>query len=434
MRWYQHLFCKIFIITWLFSSLAMGLLIYGLMTVTERRHGRDLYEERLLSQAQTVIERHEADASVRFLREEGHRRWRYPLQILDLDTGQHLVELRRPLPDGPRVRLAYESDSGRQYQIQAPMPQEQFRLQRLYQFAASLQMIMVAVVAALVALLTSLLVVRPVNQLRQHARALHDQQNLSTRAEGHLSSRRDEIGELAREFNLMAAFVEKTLTGQQRLLQDVSHELRAPLARLQVAAGLIEQQLGEHHRSVDQINRECEQLSHLIEELLSLSRLEQQSGKVEPFQLMPLLESLVADAQLTSPEHEVVLSVEPVDLRCELNGDLLNRAVGNALGNALKHTPAGSRIEVTAHHDGSDLWLSVVDNGPGVDKLLLKTLFDPFVRGHHSPNDGYGLGLSILQRAVQHMNGSVTVTNRSEGGFELMMTIPAMLAGGSAGS
>ncbi|WP_151702216.1 sensor histidine kinase [Nitrincola alkalilacustris] len=429
MRWYQHLFWRIFITTWLFSSLTMGLLIYGLMTVTERRHGRDLYEERLLSQAQTIIERHESgESSARFPREEGHRRWRFPLQILDLDTGQNLVELRRPLPEGPRVRLTYESDTGRQYQILAPMPQEQFRLQRLYQFGASLQMIMVAVVAALVALLTSLLVVRPVNQLRQYARALHDQQNLSTRAEGHLSARRDEIGELAREFNLMAAFVEKTLTGQQRLLQDVSHELRAPLARLQVAAGLIEQQLGERNRSVDQINRECEQLSHLIEELLSLSRLEQQSGKVEPCHLISLLESLVTDAQLTSPEHEVVLSVEPVDLRCDLNGDLLRRAVGNALGNALKHTPGGSRIEVQAHHDGSNLWLSVVDNGPGVDNSLLKTLFNPFVRGHHSPSDGYGLGLSILQRAVQHMDGRVSAANRSEGGFELVMKIPAKLA------
>ncbi|WP_409524214.1 HAMP domain-containing sensor histidine kinase [Nitrincola sp. MINF-07-Sa-05] len=429
MRWYQHLFWKIFISTWLFSSITMGLLIYGLMTVNERRHGRDLYEERLLSQAQTLIERYESgDSSSRSSRNEGHRRQRFPLQILDVETGQRLIELRRPLPEGPKVRLVYESDAGRQYQILAPMPDDQFHLQRLLQFGASLQMIMVAVVAALVALLTSFLVVRPVNQLRQHARALHDQQNLSTRAEGHLSSRRDEIGELAREFNLMAAFVEKTLTGQQRLLQDVSHELRAPLARLQVAAGLVEQQLGGSHRSIDQINRECEQLNHLIEELLSLSRLEQESGQVEPCHLMPILESLVADAQLTHPEHEVLFSIDPPGLSCSLNEALLRRALGNALGNALKHTPVGSLVEILARHDGNHLLLSVVDNGPGVDKSLLKTLFNPFVRGQHNPSDGYGLGLSILQRAVQHMGGSVNATNRSEGGFELAMKIPARLA------
>jgi two-component system OmpR family sensor kinase len=307
-----------------------------------------------------------------------------------------------------------------------PVPEQPVHLERMLRFLLSVQMVLILVMSALVALLVSYLVVRPVNRLRDFARSLYDEQNLSSRTEGYLSRRTDEIGELAREFDSMAGYVEKTLNARQNLLRDVSHELRAPLARLQVAAGILEQQSGEQINALhSQISRECDQLAHLIDELMSLSRLEDMALELQsPLPLRPVLEQIREDYALLYPHHQISLEVEPETLRFAQSRELLNRILGNALQNALKYTPVGGQVLLSAYRQDQCLCLAVSDNGPGVDANLLKDIFEPFVRGG-STQQGYGLGLSILRGAVRRLGGEVRAENLEDGGFRLTVCLPA---------
>jgi signal transduction histidine kinase len=257
-------------------------------------------------------------------------------------------------------------------------------------------------------------------------RSLHQQQDLSQRADGRLSRRRDELGELSREFDQMADYVEATLLGQQRLLQDVSHELRAPLARLQVAAGLAEQRLGEDNSLSRRINRECERLDGLIAEILGYSQLQQSDGvAVETFSLEALFNELVADVHFRQPQRPVQTELSPRSLQLHLARPLLLRALHNGLDNALKHTEASAALELSAAVEGEYIVLRLRDHGMGVTPELLPRLFEPFVRGSGGHGEGYGLGMSIARRAIVQLGGRLDAHNHPDGGLELVISLPS---------
>lgn len=431
MKWYQHLFWKIFLSAWLLSSLLMGGLFWLLLASNANQHSRDMLDARAAHQAQLFIERYErgvrgSGIEMRHERERQDRemmRQRLAMQITHLDSGE-VIQPLRGLDAVPALRsFALESDSGQSYLVELRIPPERIQMEQMMRFALSLQMLWVLLVAALMAFLVSILIVRPVNQLRRHARNLYDQQNLSSRAQGHLSQRQDEIGELAREFNRMADYVERTLTSQQRLLQDVSHELRAPMTRLQLAAGLLEQR-AEANPWVDKINRECQVLTQLIDELLSWSRLEQQAQERASCSLFELLSELKEDAVLTHPQHHLSLQVQPKTLNSYTSPLLLKRILSNLLNNALKHTPAGTQIQIHALPSQAGCQVTMTDTGPGVDEAQLEQLFQPFVRGAASTGEGYGLGLSIVKRAVLALGGEIRLENPQEGGLRVILYLP----------
>lgn len=430
MKWHQHLYWKIFLATWLISAVLMGGLVFGLLRVSETRHWQDLLEARAAGHAQLLIERHETRMH-ESTRGDGDRgRGRIALRITHLADGEVISDFRHPLPASATTSVVIESDTGKQYRVDMPLPEQPVHLERMLRFLLSVQMVLILIMSAMVALLVSYLVVRPVNRLRDFARSLYDEQNLSSRTDGYLSRRMDEIGDLAREFDAMAGYVEKTLNARQNLLRDVSHELRAPLARLQIAAGILEQQSGEQTNALhDQISRECDQLAHLIDELMSLSRLEDMSLELQsPVLLKPLLAQIRQDYALLYPDHQISLQVEPESLRFAQSSELLNRILGNALQNALKYTPEGGQVLLRAYRQNKQLYLTVSDNGPGVEASLLTEIFEPFVRGG-STQQGYGLGLSILRGAVRRLGGEVHAENLQEGGFRLTVCLPAESAG-----
>ncbi|GAB2583399.1 sensor histidine kinase [Nitrincola alkalisediminis] len=426
MRWYQHLFWKIFASTWLVSTLLMGGLTYGLLTLSEQRHWHDVLHTRATSEAQFIIERYED--GLLFLNDPRHVRGRLSrisVQVTDIDENKELISFRRHLPPEAILSFTMETDSGKRYLVEIPIPQERFHLVRMLRFTLSIQMISVMLVAGLIALLLSVWIVRPINQLRQHARNLYDQQNLSSRAKGRLSRRTDEIGELAREFNRMADYVENTLTDRERLLQDVSHELRAPLARLQMAVGLVEQSLGEEHKSLVRINKECDYMSRLIDEILSFSRIGCETLYEPPYALSVLLEQLLQDVQPLKKAHRLLITTPSDTMMCNYRNELLLRMLSNALVNALKYTPPDGEIELKIELEGERLHFKVLDNGPGVSEELLETLMEPFVRGKTSGvSDGYGLGLSIIKRGAECFGGELKIANRVEGGFSLDIALP----------
>jgi signal transduction histidine kinase len=278
--------------------------------------------------------------------------------------------------------------------------------------------------SVLVSLVASLLLAwyftRPVKRLRQ---ALADLAagRLDTRVGGDLAGQRDEIADLGQHFDDMARRMQQTVEAQRRLLHDVSHELRSPLARLQVAVGLVRQDPQRIASSLDRLETEIARLDRLVGELLTLSRLEAGDVPVHRSQVdvIELLAGVVADARFEARANGRDLSwQEGAEYSIEGHRELLHRAFENVLRNAVKYTAAGTCVEVTTDRlpDGR-LRVSVCDRGPGVLPSELEAIFEPFRRGAAAGVDGFGLGLTIARRAVSAHGGSVSAHNREGGGL-----------------
>jgi signal transduction histidine kinase len=229
----------------------------------------------------------------------------------------------------------------------------------------------------------------------------------------------------------MTARLRSLIDGQTRLLHDVSHELRSPLARLQAAIGLAHQQPEKAHATLERIERESVRMDKLVGELLTLARLE--SGSVtapkEAVSMAELLDEIVADA-----EFEAASTDRAIELRGEAEvavtgqADLLARAIENIVRNAIKHSPAGGtvRVELDTDQAKQRLHIRVLDRGPGVAEQDLQTIFQPFFRSTDTPKDveGHGLGLAIAQQVVHTHGGTLTASNREGGGLCVQITLP----------
>ena len=249
--------------------------------------------------------------------------------------------------------------------------------------------------------------------------------DLSVRAE---AKRHDEFGDLARTFNQMADRIEMLLTAERRLLLDISHELRSPLARLSVAVELARSGDSE---SLDRIQREVERLNELISELLQVTRAEGDPGRRvdEPVDARELLSNLVYDSSIEAQAKgcEVVLNS---DREMPLRGDpeLLRRAVENVIRNAIRYAPSGTAIEIGLATRGDRAFITVRDHGPGVPDGSLQRIFDAFYRvdtDRNRTSGGVGLGLAIARRAIELHHGRIKAENMHPG---LRVTIELPLA------
>ncbi len=427
MKWHQRLFFKVFMATWLISVLLMGGLVYGLLRASETRHWQVLMETRATGHAQLVLERRE-QASLEPRRGEQERHRRFPMRIIHIESGDVIHDTRRPESHDEWHHIEWLAEDGQKYRLEIPQAEQPMHIDRMLRFLLSIQMVLILVVSTLVAVLVSIWVVKPVNRLKLFTQRLQVDNHLSSRTDTALSQRKDELGELARAFDEMAGHVEKTLQARQQLLRDVSHELRAPLARLQVATGILEQQSADMNAPLlHQINQESEQLTQLIDQLLSLSRLDDLALEVnEPIDLNHFVMRLKDKYQLLYPTHQILVETAPDKLEIRLNPALLERILGNVLENALKHSPENGLVTLTAVQNQQGLTVCVKDSGPGVDEEDLPAIFEPFYRGK-STKQGYGLGLSIVKNAVKRLNGEVSASNRAEGGLILQIKLPTDL-------
>ena len=425
MKWHQTLFFKVFITTWLVSVLLMGGLIYGLLRANETRHWQSLMEERAAGYAQLILERQETKHTENHQSDPDRNRGRFLLRITDLETGKVIHDFRRHVATQDLISFKLNAENNRSYLVETPIPDQPLHLDRMLRFLLSVQMVLIVVMSTLVALLVSFWVVKPINRLKLFARRLHDEHNLSSRTDPKLNARKDEIGELAREFDLMAGYVEKTIQARQQLLRDVSHELRAPLARLQVATAILEQQSSnDDNPLLNQINRESEQLAQLIDQLLSLSRLDDVTlTNASQLVVKSFIESLGEQWLLLYPDHYLDITVEPESLCLALNTGLMERIFSNALENALKYSPKKSRVSIVVTQRSDLLTITISDQGSGIEAQHLEKIFEPFYRLNDAI-EGYGLGLSILKSAVRRLNGEVKARNREEGGLALIITLP----------
>jgi two-component system sensor histidine kinase CpxA len=285
--------------------------------------------------------------------------------------------------------------------------------------------------AGLVCYLLALYLTSPVKKLKTAVQAFA-QGNLDARVTPELGNRGDELADLGREFDQMAERISLLIASQKRLLADISHELRSPLARLSVALELARKNaLPAAAPALNRIEQEGERLNELVGQLLALTRLESGAEKVpdEIVLLEDVVQQIVDDANFEAQHLHKGVIISDLE-KCRVSGspELLRSAVENVVRNAVRYTAPDSNVVVALQWKLDTAELCVRDHGPGVPDSELERIFEPFYRvseARDRASGGAGLGLSIAERTVKLHGGSIQATNVKGG---LLVTIHLPLA------
>ena len=278
----------------------------------------------------------------------------------------------------------------------------------------------------------------PVRHLRAATRSIADG-DLRVRVSSLIGQRRDELALLAFDFDVMAERLRGLLESQRQLLRDVSHELRSPLARLQIALGLARRPNANLEQEFDRIEQEAQRLDELIGEILSLSRLEDPVRELvtEAVGMDELLETLTENARIEAEPRwvRIDLQLQP-GLSVPGDRELLFRALENVVRNAVNYSPHGAAVMLTARQQNQQVIVQVTDHGPGVPPELLERIFEPFFRvgkAREQDSGAHGIGLAITARVVALHRGTVLARNMSGGGLQVEIALPMQSAGASLG-
>ena len=278
-----------------------------------------------------------------------------------------------------------------------------------------------------VALVCWILAVNIASPLRDLARAVDrfGRGELDVRLQ---SRRRDEIGDLSRSFDRMAERIGMLVTAERRLLQDISHELRSPLARLSFAAELT-RTAPDRNLAAERLNKEIDRLTDLVGALVEVTRAEgdPSASRLELLQLDELIRHVVEDCQVDADARGCGIRVHgELDLMFQGDRELLRRALENVLRNGIRYTPRGSSVDVNLEHADQAVRIRVHDAGPGVPEELLPKIFQPFFRADDSRDSatgGMGLGLAIAYRAISVHHGRLWARNEDKG-FSVCIELP----------
>ncbi|MGO4893783.1 ATP-binding protein [Flavobacterium sp. W21_SRS_FM6] len=280
--------------------------------------------------------------------------------------------------------------------------------------------------------------VNPIKQLQDASKQMATG-NLAIRV-GSASKRRDEIGRLGRDFNFMSEQVERLMGSQKRLLADISHELRSPLARLQLSIGILQQQCEEDEAeriekdvllsSITRIEKEAAQIDKMIAQVLTLSRLDNPQSLLHKsiVDIQSLLVPLISDARFEAQEQNKHIIFDSAQ-HCYLDGDgqMLTSAIENVLRNAINY--ASNIIEVSLVHQDSWLTIDIRDDGKGIEQEQLSRIFEPFYReslARDRASGGVGLGLAIAHQAILQHQGKIRAVNLPNGGLSVTISLPTV--------
>ena len=277
----------------------------------------------------------------------------------------------------------------------------------------------------------------PVSKLREATQSFA-RGDLKVRVTPRMGTRRDELTSLAKDFDVMAEQIEALIESQRRLLGDISHELRSPLTRLNVALELARQRAGSDATSaLERIQREAESLNEMIGQLLALTRLETGTLHDERTEvdLVNLVRDIAADADYEARSRQRSVLLNTVETCTVIgNQELLRRAINNVVRNAVHYTGEGTAVEINLSTQAdvaagrSNVVITIRDHGIGVPEESLNKIFEAFHRvdeARDRESGGTGLGLAIAQRAVKLHGGTITASNSDGGGLIVTITLPA---------
>jgi signal transduction histidine kinase len=291
-----------------------------------------------------------------------------------------------------------------------------------------LRILAVILTAGLVCYALALYLTAPISKLRLAARRFAGG-DLHTRLD---IKRHDEFGELAREFDQMAERIETLVTSEKRLTQDISHELRSPLARLNVALELARNKANpETIGFIERIGIESNRLNEMISRLLVLSKLETGSENFEKreINLTKIFEQVAADADFEARgNNKSVKILQKDDVKVFGSETLLRSAIENVLRNAVRYTKDETTVDIKLIKNGKNAIVSIKDYGAGVPEGELEKLFRPFYRvnaARDRKTGGIGLGLAIAERAVHAHRGAIKASNTADG-LTVEITLPTV--------
>lgn len=348
-----------------------------------------------------------------------------------------LKRVREGLGQNLKLPIIRQVESGAQSYIlfaplagQFPQFRQEQRLPPPHRFSTPTMVVSGIVASFISSFLLAWYFSKPIGMLRKAFGAVA-KGDLSQRVTPAIGSRRDEIADLGRDFDYMTLQFQNLIASQRRLLHDVSHELRSPLARLQVSIGLARQQPEKMASSLDRIEHEAGRLDTLVGEVLTLSRLESGVPQAldEYIDILELVDAVIDDARFEANAMSRRVSFQS-DLEdnpvIQGHGELLFRALENVVRNAIHHTPPDSMITLAIHKENNSLQIMVDDQGTGVPEAELDSIFEPFQRSSagSSTRNGYGLGLAIARRAIESHGGSIRAANRPESGLRITITLP----------
>jgi signal transduction histidine kinase len=231
----------------------------------------------------------------------------------------------------------------------------------------------------------------------------------------------------------MAERLQELVEGKQRLLHDVSHELRSPLARMQAAIDLMQQQPERNTEFIERIERESGRIDRLVGELLTLARLDGGINDIhmEFVDLKEMIEIIAEDAafEAESKSCPVVLTL-PQKVSMQGNPDLLHRAIENIVRNAIRYSPDAGQVTINGKltEDHQSFSLIVSDQGKGVAESDLELIFEPFYRSPTADRfQGYGIGMALTRRVIDAHQGSVFAANRQQGGLRVSILLPLVI-------
>jgi len=451
----KSLFLRIFLWFWLAMVVLGVLLVVTSPFFTQSRsrvdrwqQGAETWAQERVNRAAQAIEESGAEG----FRPQGHRRpGRRGSEIFVFDVdGREVQDRDAPEPVVDLALRAAESGSeeamrrGGMHMVARPVEDPEGRIlvvvgtlhrpprptDLLEPKALWWRLVLLALVVGALSLWLAHYLSAPVGALRRATLRL-SAGDLSARVGGPVNRRRDEIGQLASDFDAMAGRLENLVGSQRRLLRDVSHELRSPLARLTVALQLARDREGARAaEALDRIERETGRLDDLIGQLLLLERLEARAPDTEKmdFDLSALLNEVVDDASFEASATQRAVEFE-AESKCPMRGypALVRSALDNVLRNAVRHTDEKTAVEVSIDCREEGAEIAIRDHGPGVPEEHLETLFEPFSRvadARERTTGGAGLGLAIARRAIEVHDGTVTARNQPDGGLEVVLTLP----------
>ena len=454
----HSLFVRIFVLFWIAMALIVGGSIAVTFTVAAREYESRELQRRpaaLAIQASEVLGKGGVAALKKWLSDNEHPAADRDLYIIEPD-GRDI--LGRRLSESASRRLDYfnrESMSepgSRNFRPQRAAPQivgadgstyTVLLVPRRPSLFGALSLpgisLMILCIALVVSAFASWWLARhlsaPIRRIQEGARALASE-NLDARGGKGLrvsagfEDRKDELAVLARDFDAMADGLIANRAAVTRLLRDISHELRSPLARMRLAVGLARQPSGDPERQLDRLEREIERLDDLIGQVLSLARLNGTDAPIErePFDMDELIQEVVHDANFEGAVKGCKVSITgAAGPWVNGNRELLRSAIENVLRNAVRYSPPGAAVEVAVEGGSGGLAVTIRDRGPGVPPGDLERIFEPFFRVAESrdrDSGGEGVGLAITSQVMRAHGGSAKAANRGDGGLEVRLGLP----------